>query len=147
MRAVVHDRYGPPGVLRLADVEQPVPASDEVLVRVRATTVTRTDCAIRSGGFVTRLGYSLVTTRSPFRGLRRPTTPILGSEFAGVVEAVGASVRSFHPGDRVFGVNAGRFGSYAELMCVPESAPIEHMPTDGTFGLWSPLPLRARTPP
>ena len=68
MRAVVYDRYGPPEVLHLADVAAPQPRDDEVLIRVRAATVNRTDCAIRDGtDFVTRFGYSLVTTGGPYR--------------------------------------------------------------------------------
>jgi NADPH:quinone reductase-like Zn-dependent oxidoreductase len=134
MRAVVHDRYGSPEVLRLADVPPPVPRPDEVLVRVHATTVNRTDCAIRGGGdLVTRLGYSYVTTGSWVAALRRPKQPILGSEVAGVVEAIGADVRAFSVGDRVFGVNAGRFGAHAELVCVREGGPLTTMPDGLTF--------------
>src|SRR5437588_7056794 len=103
MRAVVHDRYGPPDVLRLAEVGRPVPRDDEVLVNVHATTVNRTDCGIRGGdGVVTRLGYSLVTGGSPFKALRRPQTRILGAELAGEVAAVGAAVTAFQVGDHIF---------------------------------------------
>src|SRR5579859_1754734 len=110
MRAIVYDRYGPPEVLRVAEVERPVPKDGEVQIRAHATTVNRTDVAIRSGAdFVTRFGYSLVTTGSPFKALRRPVQRILGSELAGEVVAVGAGVTQFAAGDRVFGVNAGQF--------------------------------------
>ncbi len=85
MRAVVHDRYGPPEVLRLEDVERPVPAEDELLVRVHATTVTRTDTGLRSAEYV----ISRFVT-----GIRRPKRRILGLEFAGEVEEVGAAVTS-----------------------------------------------------
>ncbi|MFI6318637.1 NAD(P)-dependent alcohol dehydrogenase [Nonomuraea sp. NPDC050556] len=119
MRAIVHHRYGPPEVLRLDDVAKPVPADDEVLVRVRATTVSRTDCAFRAGKpFVGRF----VT------GLRRPKWPVLGGELAGEVEAAGSEVTEFQPGDRVFGLNPWRFGAHADYVCVPESAPLAHMP-------------------
>ena len=95
MRAVVHDRYGPPDVLRLEEVERPVPKDDEVLVRIHATTVNRTDCGLRSAEvFISRF----VT------GLRRPKRKILGMELAGEVEAVGAAVTEFAVGDEVFGV-------------------------------------------
>ncbi|MGZ3602941.1 MAG: NAD(P)-dependent alcohol dehydrogenase, partial [Ktedonobacterales bacterium] len=68
MRAVVYDRYGPPDVLRLEDVEPPTPKDDEVLIKVHATTVNRTDSAVRGGAdVVNRLGYSIVTTGSPFK--------------------------------------------------------------------------------
>ncbi len=123
MRAVVHDRYGPPTVLRLEDVERPTPARDEVLVRVHATTVNRTDTGFRSAEFfVARF----------FTGLLRPRRKILGSEFAGEVAAVGADVTTFAVGDRVFGVNA-RGGAHAEFISVPESAALAHMPADTTF--------------
>jgi NADPH:quinone reductase-like Zn-dependent oxidoreductase len=124
MKAVVHDRYGPPEVLRLEDVEPPVPAENEVLVRVRATTVSRTDCHIRRADpFPWRL----------FAGLRRPKRRILGIELAGEVEAVGAAVSEFEVGDHVFGGSAGRFGAHAELVCVPESAALAHKPAGMSF--------------
>jgi NADPH:quinone reductase-like Zn-dependent oxidoreductase len=117
MRAVVHDRYGPPEVLRLEDVERPVPAEDELLVRVHATTVTRTDTGLRSAEyFISRL----VT------GLRRPKRRILGLEFAGEVEEVGAAVTGFAVGDHVFGVKGG--GAHAEFLTVKESAAVAHKP-------------------
>ena len=81
MRAVVRDRYGPPEVLRVEDVAEPAPASDEVLVRIHATGVTRSDAHLRAGEpFVSRIGS----------GLRRPKRRILGHELAGEVEAAGA---------------------------------------------------------
>jgi NADPH:quinone reductase-like Zn-dependent oxidoreductase len=124
MRAVVHDRYGPPDVLRLDEVERPAPKDDEVLVRVHATTVNRTDCGFRQPRpFFVRF----------FSGLLRPKNRILGSELAGEVEAVGARVTDFEVGDHVFGVNADRFGAHAEFVCVRESAPLAHKPATMTF--------------
>lgn len=121
MRAAVYDRYGPPDVLRVADVERPVPAADEVLVRIHASTVTRTDCGFRSAEiFVSRF----------FTGLHRPKRKILGLEFAGEVEAVGAAATEFDVGDRVFGVGAG---AHAEFVCVRESGALAHMPAGTTF--------------
>ncbi len=125
MRAVVFDRYGPPDVLRLEDVERPEPKDDEVRVRVHATTVSRTDCALRAGEpFISRF----VT------GLRRPKRRILGSDLAGEVEAVGASVTEFQIGQRVFGINPWKFGAHAEFICMRASGPLAHMPTSMTFG-------------
>jgi NADPH:quinone reductase-like Zn-dependent oxidoreductase len=122
VRAVVHDRYGPPEVLRLEAVERPAPKEDEVLVRIHATTVNRTDCGWRGAKpFLTRY----------FTGLRRPKRRILGSELAGEVEAVGASVTEFEVGDHVFGVNY--FGAHAEFVCVPDDRPLAHKPTGMTF--------------
>ncbi|MGH2704889.1 MAG: NAD(P)-dependent alcohol dehydrogenase [Actinomycetota bacterium] len=123
MRAVVYDRYGPPEVLRLADVERPVPKKDEVLVKVHATTVNRTDTGFRSAEyFISRF----------ITGLVRPRRKILGSELAGEVEAVGAAVTEFGVGDRVFGVSV-RGGAHAEFVCVRQSGPLAHMPTGMTF--------------
>lgn len=119
MRAVVHDWYGPPNVLRLTDVERPVPRDNDVCANVYATAVNRTDCAIRSGdGLITRVGYSYVTTGSPFKALQRPQQEILGAELAGEVAASGAAVAEFEVGDRVFGLNAGHFGAHAEFICL-----------------------------
>ena len=123
MTAVVHDRYGPPEVLRLEEVERPVPKEDEVLIRIRATTVNRTDCHIRRADpFFWRF----------FAGLRRPKQRILGSELAGEVEAVGPAVSEFAVGDHVFGIS-GRFGANAEFICMPESARIGHKPAGTSF--------------
>ena len=121
MRAVVHDRYGPPDVLRIEAVERPVPAANEVLVRIHATTVNRTDCHMRAARpFLWRF----------YLGLRRPKRRILGSEFAGVIEAVGAAVTEFEVGDRVFGL---RSGAHAEFVCVREAGLVAHMPSGMTF--------------
>ena len=123
MSAVVHDRYGPPTVLRLEEVERPGPKSDEVLVKVYATTVNRTDTGFRSAEFfVARF----------FTGLFRPRRKVLGSEFAGEVAAVGVAVREFAVGDRVFGVNASG-GAHAEFLAMQESAPLAHMPAGTSF--------------
>jgi len=122
MRAVVHDRYGPPEVLRLEEVEKPIPRSDEILVRVVATTVTRTDTGLRGAEyFITRL----------FTGLRRPKKRILGIELAGVVEAVGQAVTDFAVGDEVFGVRT--FGPHAEYVCVRASGPVARKPAGVSF--------------
>ncbi|HJR93890.1 MAG TPA: NAD(P)-dependent alcohol dehydrogenase [Gaiellaceae bacterium] len=121
MRAVVYDRYGPPDVLHFETLARPVPADDEVLVRVRATTVTRTDTGLRSAEyFISRF----VT------GLRRPKQRVPGIELAGEVELIGASVSDFAVGDRVFGV---RTGAHAEYVTIPESGALALMPAGLTF--------------
>jgi NADPH:quinone reductase-like Zn-dependent oxidoreductase len=122
MRAVVHDTYGPPEVLRLEEVERPVPKDDEVLVRIHATTVSRSDCGWRSAHpFFMRV----------FTGVLRPKYRILGSELAGEVEAIGAAVDKFEVGDHVFGLKG--FGAHAEYICVRESGHLEHKPIGMTF--------------
>jgi NADPH:quinone reductase-like Zn-dependent oxidoreductase len=125
VRAVVYDRYGPPEVQRLEEVERPVPREDEVLVKIHATTVTRTDCGIRAGKpFFVRLIF----------GLRRPKQRILGTELAGEIEAVGAAVSKFAIGDHVFGsTEAFKSGSHAEFVCVREIGPLAHKPAAMTF--------------
>jgi len=121
MRAVVHDRYGPPDVLRVEEVERPEPAADEVLIRVHATTVTQTDCHMwRARPFFWRF----------MLGLRRPRRRTLGLEFAGVVEATGTEVTELEFGDRVFGLKTG---SHAEYVCVRESGLIARMPGGMSF--------------
>jgi NADPH:quinone reductase-like Zn-dependent oxidoreductase len=122
MRAVVHDRYGPPEVLRVAEVDRPVPNEDEVLVDVYASTVTRGDTmGVRSVEYrFTRL----------FTGVRRPRTTSLGTEFAGRVDAVGAGVTEFQIGDEVCGVKSG---SNAEYVTVREDGVIVQKPTGLTY--------------
>jgi NADPH:quinone reductase-like Zn-dependent oxidoreductase len=125
MQAVVHDTYGPPEVLRLESVERPVPKDDEVLIKIHATTVNRTDCHIRAANpFLWRLFGA---------GLRRPKQRMSGSELAGEVVAVGAAVTEFAVGDQVFGTSGYRFGAHAEFICVRESARIAHKPSNMSF--------------
>ena len=122
MKAVVYDRYGPPDVLRLEDVERPVPADDQLLVRIHATTVNRTDCGFRSAEFfVSRF----------FTGVLKPKQRVPGMEFAGVVEATGSAVTEFEIGDRVFGVTGA--GAHAEFACIRESSPVAHAPAGTSF--------------
>jgi NADPH:quinone reductase-like Zn-dependent oxidoreductase len=124
MKAVVHDRYGPPEVLRIEEVERPVPKDDEVLVKIRATTVSRTDTGLRSADlFASRF----VT------GLLRPKRKILGSDLAGEVEGVGATVTEFEIGEHVFGINPWKFGTHAEFICMRASAALGHMPANMSF--------------
>ncbi len=122
LRAVVHDTYGPPDVLRIEEVDRPTPADDEILVRVHATTVNRTDCGWRSATpFFVRY----------FTGIRQPKQRILGMELSGEVDALGPAVRGFAVGDHVFGVKG--FGANAEFVCVRESAALAHKPAAVSF--------------
>lgn len=122
MRAVVHDRYGPPEVLRIGDVAKPAPGDEQILVRVHATTVNRTDCGWRSGSpFFVRY----------FTGIRRPKWRTLGMEFAGEVEAAGSAVTEFAAGDRVFGVQG--HGANAEFVNVRAAGAVTHMPAGMSF--------------
>src|SRR5438445_7418094 len=131
MRAVVYDRYGPPDVLRLEEVDRPVPKEDEVLVRIHATTVNRLDCATREANRRSGLAVSLIS-RIVF-GIRRPRRGRLGSGLAGVIEAVGATVNEFAVGDHVFGATGLGFGTHTEFVCMRENARLAHKPTAMSF--------------
>jgi NADPH:quinone reductase-like Zn-dependent oxidoreductase len=124
MKAAVRTRYGPPDVVRVVEVEKPAAKNHEVLVKVYATTVNRTDCGLRAAKpFIYRF----------FLGLRRPRLTVLGNEFAGQVEAVGTGVGSFQVGDRVFGFNDSSFGAHAEYMTMPEDGLLATMPANLTY--------------
>ena len=124
MKAAVRTRYGPPEVVRIAEIDKPAAADDEVLVRVHATTVNRTDCGVRAAKpFFYR----------PLLGLSRPRRTVLGTEFAGEVETVGAGVTSFRAGDRVFGFNATSFGAHAEYLVAPEHGMLATIPDGLTW--------------
>jgi len=121
MRAVVHERYGPPEVLRLAEVARPVPEQDAVLVKVHASTVNRSDVELRN------LAYPFARV---FTGIRRPKRTISGMEFAGVVDEAGAAVTELGVGDDVFGIQGG---ANAEYVAVAQSGVIAAKPGDLTF--------------
>lgn len=116
MKAIVYTKYGPPDVLQLKDVEKPVPKANEVLIKIFATSVTRYDCWARSCkaragmGFLMRIWF----------GIGKPKQPVLGTEFAGEIEAVGKSVKRLKKGDKVFGYPGMNLGAYAEYICIPE---------------------------
>jgi NADPH:quinone reductase-like Zn-dependent oxidoreductase len=124
MRAAVRTSYGPPDVVRIAEVDRPTAKDNQVLVKVHATTVNRTDCGFRAGKpFFVRL----------LTGLPRPRVRILGTEFAGTVEAVGRGVTSFAVGDRVFGFKGLPFGAHAQYMAIPEDGFLATMPAHLSF--------------
>lgn len=119
IKASVYTKYGPPEVVQLAEVEKPVAKDNEVLIKVHATTVNRTDCGFRSAEyFIVRF----------FSGLLRPKNTILGNEFAGEIEAVSKDVTSFSLCDKVFGYNDIRFGAHAAYMVMAENDAITKMP-------------------
>lgn len=137
MRAVVYDRYGSPEVLRLEELPKPEPKAGEVLVRVRAGTVNRFDChtweANRSNGPLVS-GISRLVS-----GVRAPRRRVLGSEFAGEVEAIGPGVTEFKAGDRVFGNTGLAFGCHAEYVCVRESSHVALMSSAMSFEEAAPM--------
>jgi NADPH:quinone reductase-like Zn-dependent oxidoreductase len=132
MRAIVCTGYGPPDVLQLKDVVKPVPKDDEVLVRIRATTVSAADCELRRFNFAPWIWLPI---RLAF-GIRRPRQPVLGQELAGDVDSVGKDVRSLRNGDRVFAATGIGLGAYAEYICLrenPAGGAITTMPANLTY--------------
>lgn len=124
MKAIIHKTYGPPEVVKLMETDKPLPKENEVLVRVHAATVNRTDSGFRSAEYViSRL----------FSGIFRPKHQTLGNEFAGTVEAIGNKVSIFKTGDKVFGYNDISFGAHAEYLVMHEDETIVHMPGNMTF--------------
>lgn len=130
MKAIVYTEYGPPEVVALVEVDKPIPADHEVLVKVHASTVNRTDCGFRSAEyFIVRF----------FSGLLRPRNQILGCEFAGEIESIGKNVTTLKPGDRVFGFNDAKFGGHAEYMTMPENGAIALIPEKLSYNEAAPL--------
>lgn len=141
MKAVICTGYGPPEVLQIQDIEKPIPKADEVMVKIHATTVTAADYRVRS--FSVPLSFWL-----PARlmlGLRRPRKAILGMELSGAVEAVGADVSTFKPGDPVFAASLQSFGAYAEYISLPATGPVALKPNNLSFKQAAAVPIGART--
>ena len=130
MKAILHTRYGPPEVLQLKEVDKPVPKDNEVLIKVYATTVSTGDCNARNFTFVPAVFH--LPARLMF-GIFRPRIHILGTEMAGLIEAVGKDVKRFKEGDRVFGTPGMRFGTHAEYTCIPEDGVLAIKPINMKF--------------
>jgi NADPH:quinone reductase-like Zn-dependent oxidoreductase len=142
MKAIIYAQYGPPDVLQLQDVEKPTPKAGEVLIKVRAATVTAGDVNIRGFTFVPA-GFKLLA-RLMF-GLFKPKIPILGTEIAGDVEAVGEGVTDFQKGDPVFGIGSTRLGAYAEYACRPAAGALAHKPANLSYAEAASIPFGAST--
>jgi NADPH:quinone reductase-like Zn-dependent oxidoreductase len=117
MKAIVFERYGPPDVLQLKEIAKPVPKGNEVRIKIHATSVTKYDCWIRSNTAPPGFGLLMRIVSG-----RKPKQPILGTELAGEVEAVGSDVTRFKAGDQVYGYPGMNLGAYAEYICLPEDA-------------------------
>jgi NADPH:quinone reductase-like Zn-dependent oxidoreductase len=130
MKAIIHTKYGPPEVAKLMDVPMPIVKDNEVLIKVYASTVNRTDSGFRSAEYFVSRFWS---------GLFRPKYQILGSEFAGIIEEIGQLVTTFKKGDNVFGYNDKTFGGHAEYLTIAESDAITHLPNNLNFNEAAPI--------
>ncbi|MCH8062497.1 MAG: NAD(P)-dependent alcohol dehydrogenase [Chloroflexi bacterium] len=137
MKAIVYDRYGPPDVLELQEIDKPVVKDDEVLIKVHAASANAGDWhLLRADPFLVRA----------MAGLLKPKYTILGADMAGRVDAVGKKVKQFQPGDEVFGdISGSGFGAFAEYVCVPENAALVLKPASMTFEDAAAVPAAALT--
>ncbi|HQW26227.1 MAG TPA: NAD(P)-dependent alcohol dehydrogenase [Saprospiraceae bacterium] len=130
MKAIIHTSYGPPEVASLQEVPKPSPKDNEILVKVHASTVNRTDAGFRSAEYFISRFWS---------GLFKPKFQTLGCEFAGVVEETGKLVTTFNMGDKVFGFNDKSFGGHGEYLTIPENAAVTMMPDGLSFTEAAPI--------
>jgi NADPH:quinone reductase-like Zn-dependent oxidoreductase len=140
MKTIIYTQYGPPEVLHPAEVDKPVPLDDEVLIRVRATTVSVADFRCRS--FTVPLSFWIPARLA--LGMLKPRRPILGGELAGEIEKTGKDVTRFKKGESVFAATIMKSGTYAEYACLPESGAIATMPANMTYEEAAAVPIGAR---
>jgi NADPH:quinone reductase-like Zn-dependent oxidoreductase len=137
MKAIICTKYGPPDVLQLQEVAKPTPKKNEVLIRIYATSVNYGDTLARNFKAITPQEFNMpllfwLLAKISF-GLSKPKITILGSEFAGEIEAIGQEVKSFKPGDQVFGFLGQSMGAYAEYVCLPENGCVTIKPTNMSY--------------
>lgn len=138
MKAITYSKYGPAGVLKISDVDKPVPRHNEVLIRVRAAEATKADVEMRSFRFAVKWFWLPLRIAT---GLRKPRRRILGGYFSGDIESLGKDVDGFSEGDRVFGATGLRFGAYGEYMALPASYTIAAKPENMSYADASAVPL------
>jgi NADPH2:quinone reductase len=126
MRAIIYTKYGKPEVLQQVDLAKPVPANNEVLIKIKATSVTNADCYMRRADTVfSRLVLGLFKPKKRYQ--------VLGTEFSGIIEAIGKDVKQWQPGDEVFGFRGFGTGCYAEYKCIPANGSLVKKPTGISF--------------
>ncbi|MEM8894598.1 MAG: NAD(P)-dependent alcohol dehydrogenase [Bacteroidota bacterium] len=124
MKAAIWTAYGPPEVLVTGELPKPVPKENEILIKVVASTVTAGDCELRRFDIATWIWLPVRL----FIGIFKPRIKVLGQEFAGIIEAVGAKVKSYEPGMKVFSTGGVKMGGYGEYVCLPEKHPVAPIP-------------------
>lgn len=149
MKAITYTEFGPPDVLQLREIAKPTTKDNEILIRIHATRVNYGDMLARKFGSVTTKefnmpGILLIPARLEF-GISKPKKYILGSEFSGVVEAVGREVKRLKAGDAVFGYRGSSFGAYAEYLCMSENGLVTHKPSNMSFEEAALIPYGALT--
>jgi NADPH:quinone reductase-like Zn-dependent oxidoreductase len=125
MKAAVYTKYGPPEVIEIKDIEKPIPKDNEVLVKIFASSMNRTDCGFR------KPEYPLIIRL--INGIQRPKITVMGNEFSGEVETAGKDVKNFQPRDKVFGLKTNKFGTHAEYICISENGSIALKPDNISF--------------
>jgi NADPH:quinone reductase-like Zn-dependent oxidoreductase len=141
MYAYTYAQYGGPDVIKHVQMPTPTPKANEVLIRIYATTVSAGDWRARSLTVPTGMGW---IARLVF-GIRRPRKPVLGTELSGIIEAVGADVTTFQPGDAVIGFPGARFGAHAEFITMPADRNIVLKPSNVRFDEAAAIPFGATT--
>jgi len=142
LKAIVCTKYGPPEVLKLQEVEKPIPKNNEILIKIHATTVTAGDVRMRSFNVSPLFWLSMKI----FLGVKKPRNPIIGMELSGEIEAIGKEVKRFKIGDHIFAsTGLAGFGSYAEYKCLPEEKTVVTKPVNMTFEEAASVPIGALT--
>lgn len=137
MKAITFEKYGQPEVLVLKEIEKPIPRSNEIIIKIYATTATAGDCELRRPDIP---NFAWLIARL-FFGLFKPKIKVLGSYIAGRIDSVGSDIRSFKEGELVFGVTGPKFGGYAEYVCLRDSSALSYLPNNTSYEEAAPIAL------